>query len=146
MFRGNCQTRLDEKGRLKIPADFKREIDRTYNGQFYLTSFNGTVVKLYPMQEWEKFELTVKNGPGTYEEKEKFNEVSGFYGHSTEMDAQGRLTIPESHRNKFGLKGEVSVLGKMDHFEIRVAGEFAKAVDENPLTPTEMNHLLSPRS
>ena len=28
MFRGNCPTRLDEKGRLKMPADFKHEIDR----------------------------------------------------------------------------------------------------------------------
>ena len=28
MFRGNCPTRLDDKGRLKMPADFKHEIDR----------------------------------------------------------------------------------------------------------------------
>ena len=31
MFRGNHPTRVDEKGRLKVPADFKRELDERYS-------------------------------------------------------------------------------------------------------------------
>ncbi|MGD0761248.1 MAG: division/cell wall cluster transcriptional repressor MraZ, partial [Candidatus Sulfotelmatobacter sp.] len=30
MFRGNHPTRVDEKGRLKVPAEFKRVIDEKY--------------------------------------------------------------------------------------------------------------------
>ena len=56
MFRGNCPTRLDEKGRLKIPADFKHEIDRAYDSQFYLTSRDKKVIELYPLKEWEQIE------------------------------------------------------------------------------------------
>ena len=33
MFRGNHPTRVDEKGRLKIPAEFKRVIDEKYGQQ-----------------------------------------------------------------------------------------------------------------
>ena len=41
MFRGNHPTRVDEKGRLKIPADFKRRVDERYGTQFYITSMDG---------------------------------------------------------------------------------------------------------
>src|ERR1700686_196188 len=33
MFRGNHPTRVDEKGRLKVPAEFKRVIDEKYGQQ-----------------------------------------------------------------------------------------------------------------
>ncbi len=44
------------------------------------------------------------------------------------MDAQGRLTIAEWLRNKFGLKGEIelAVVGKANHMEIRIEEEFSK--------------------
>ncbi|HEV8524172.1 MAG TPA: division/cell wall cluster transcriptional repressor MraZ, partial [Terriglobales bacterium] len=42
MFRGNHPTRVDEKGRLKVPAEFKRVIDEKYAGnEFYITSLDG---------------------------------------------------------------------------------------------------------
>ncbi|PYX46476.1 MAG: division/cell wall cluster transcriptional repressor MraZ, partial [Acidobacteria bacterium] len=43
MFRGNHPTRVDEKGRLKVPAEFKRVIDEKYGTQFYITSLDGKV-------------------------------------------------------------------------------------------------------
>ena len=143
MFRGNCPTRLDEKGRLKVPADFKHEIDETYgNGQFYLTSFDGKVIKLYPMSVWEALEKQVENGPAEYDEKEKFKDVTSYYGQKLELDAQGRLTVAERLRNKFGLTGEVAVIGKLEHIEIRPMEEFVKQVEGNPLTPKDLNDLM----
>ena len=38
MFRGNHQTRVDEKFRLKLPAEFKRRVDEVYGPLFYITS------------------------------------------------------------------------------------------------------------
>jgi MraZ protein len=146
MFRGNCPTRLDEKGRLKVPADFKREIDRSYDGQFYITSFNGTVIKLYPLKEWELFEEKIKSQSTSHQRLEKFLDVTSYYGQVVEMDTQGRLTIAEWLRNKFGLKGEVAVVGKLDHLEIRIMEDFGKAVEANPLTPEDMDELLRPRN
>ena len=145
MFRGNCPTRLDEKGRLKIPADFKREIDRSYDAQFYITSFDGAVIKLYPLREWELFEQKVNSTAASHQKLEKFRDVTSYYGQQLEMDTQGRLTVAEWLRNKFKLKGEVAVVGKWDHIEIRPMEEFGRAVEENPLTPDELDELLMPR-
>jgi len=53
MFRGNHQTRVDEKFRLKLPAEFKRRVDEVYGPLFYITSVDGKRAQLYPMKEWE---------------------------------------------------------------------------------------------
>jgi MraZ protein len=146
MFRGNCPTRLDEKGRLKMPADFKREIERSYDGQFYITSFDGAVIKLYPLKEWELFEQKVLEQSKSHRKMEQFSDVTSYYGQVVELDTQGRLTIAEWIRNKFGLKGEVAVIGKLNHIEIRVMEDFSRAVEANPLTPEDLDELLRPRT
>jgi MraZ protein len=146
MFLGNCPTRLDDKGRLKIPADFKREIDKLYDGQFYITSFDGVVIQLYPLKEWQLFDEKVKDQATSHRMLSKFQDTTSYYGQVVEMDNQGRLTIAEWLRNKFGLKGEVAVIGKREHIEIRVMEDFGKAVESNPLTPEELDELLRPRA
>jgi MraZ protein len=142
MFRGNCPTRLDEKGRLKVPADFKHEIDREYDGRFYITSFDGKIAKLYPLKEWELLEKRIKEQSIPNQVKEKFLNHTSLYGQVVELDAQGRLTIAERLREKFGLKGEVAVIGKLEHIEIRVWDEFVSQVEANPLTPDDLDLLM----
>jgi MraZ protein len=141
MFRGNCPTRLDEKGRLKIPADFKREIDRCYDGQFYITSRDGKVIQLYPLKEWEVLEEKAASQATSNQTVQKFLNTTSYYGQVVVMDNQGRLTIAEWLRNKFGLKGEVAVIGKLKLIEIRLMDEFGPAVENNPLTPEDLDEL-----
>ena len=141
MFRGSCPTRLDDKGRLKVPADFKHEIDRLYDGKFYLTSLDGKVIHLYPLKEWQEKEEMVAKLPSTNSAVRRFMDVTAYYGQETSMDGQGRLTIAERLRDEFGLKGDVVVVGKLKHMEIRVADEFTRYVKENPLTDAELNEL-----
>ncbi len=141
MFRGNCPTRLDEKGRLKMPADFKREIDRNYDDQFYITSRDGRVIELYPLKEWEAIEERAAAQPISNQTVQKFLNTTSYYGQEVALDSQGRLTIAEWLRNKFGLKGEVSVIGKLKHLEIRIREEFGSDVENNPLTPADLDEL-----
>ena len=56
MFRGNHPTRVDEKGRLKLPAEFKHLVDERYGTQFYITSKDGRRAEIYPLPEGEKIE------------------------------------------------------------------------------------------
>ena len=59
MFRGNIPARVDEKGRLKLPADFKRWFDEVYGPQFYITSKDGESAEIWPLKEWEEIEEVV---------------------------------------------------------------------------------------
>jgi MraZ protein len=141
MFRGNCPTRLDEKGRLKMPADFKHEIDRSYDGRFYITSVEDGVIQLYPLKEWEAIEEDIAKLPVSNQAARMFLNRTSFYGQTATMDAQGRLTISEWLREEFGLKGEVAVLGKLKLIEVRVMEGLSREVKSNPLTPEIMEKL-----
>jgi MraZ protein len=143
MFRGSFQTRLDEKGRLKMPADFKHEIDSKYDGQFYLTSLDGAVIKLYPLKEWQVIEGRAAAQPISNRAVQKFLDTTSYYGRTVTMDGQGRLTIAESHRTKFGLSSEIelALVGKTTYMEIRNWAEFSKAVEGNPLSTEDLDAL-----
>lgn len=142
MFRGTCPTRLDDKGRLKIPADFKRVIDQEFQGRFYITSLDGAVVKLYPLEAWEKLEEQVRTRSSSYAAREHFVRKTSQYGQEAEMDAQGRLTISEWLRDKFGLKGEVAVIGMWDHIELLPKERFEQIPDNAPAAPEWLEELL----
>lgn len=146
MFRGHFPTRLDDNGRLKIPADFKRETDKIYeNGQFYITSFDGVVIQLYPLKEWELFEAQATDSSISYQKRQKFLDTTSYYGQMVTMDNQGRLTIADWLREEFGLKGEVAVVGKREHIEIQREEDYKKQVKANLLTPEDMDELTRKR-
>ncbi len=95
MFRGNHPARVDEKGRLKLPAEFKRQIDEQYGEQFYITSKDGKVAEIYPLQEWEKFEQKLAAIPSFNPARKKLLDRLNYYGQMAEIDAQGRVLLPQ---------------------------------------------------
>ena len=141
MFRGSFETRLDEKGRLKMPADFKREIDENYQGRFYLTSFDARIAKLYPLKEWELLEKRLETYEGPNSEVRGFLETTNRYGQVVELDNQGRLTIAERLRKTFGLKDEVAVSGHLEHIEIEDLAEHVKRVEASRPTAEQLDKL-----
>jgi MraZ protein len=141
VFRGNNPTRIDEKGRLKLPADFKRQIDEGYGTQFFITSRDGRRAEIYPMQEWEKFEARLAAIPNFNPAKKKLMERINYYGHSTEMDTQGRLLIPQLMREELNVTGDVNVFGMHTYFEIANREEFKRKMDAEPLTEEDEKSL-----
>jgi MraZ protein len=118
MFRGNNPTRMDEKGRLKLPADFKRQVEEEYGPKFYITSVDGKRARVYPMKEWEAVEAALMKMSPMDPVRERFLDVTTYYGQLVEMDSQGRLLIPQLIRDLAGLQGDVAVMGKMDRLEV----------------------------
>jgi transcriptional regulator MraZ len=119
MFRGNHPTRVDDKGRLKIPAEFKRVIDEKYGTQFYITSLDGRVAQIYPFEEWERIEQKLASLSTFNPTKKKFLARVNYWGQQVEMDGQGRLLIPQLLRGNAMIKGEVAVLGNLTYLEVR---------------------------
>jgi len=118
MFRGNHPTRVDEKGRLKLPAEFKRRVDELYGPQFYITSMDGKRAQIYPLKEWEKIEASLAGMSPFDPARKKFLDVTNFYGQMAEMDAQGRVLIPQKLREMAKVTGDVNVLGVQTLLEV----------------------------
>jgi MraZ protein len=143
MFRGSHPTRADEKGRVKVPAEYKRLIDEQYGVTFYITSTTGKVAEVYPMEEWEKIERSIATLAKMHPARKKFLNVTSYYGQVVEMDGQGRLLLPALLRETANLKGDVSVVGLQDHLEVRNMEAFTKEIEENPFTDEDANTLSS---
>lgn len=126
MFRGNHPTRVDEKGRLKLPAEFKRRVDELYGPQFYITSLDGKRAQIHPLKEWEKIEAQMAKLSPLDPVRKKFLDVTNYYGQVAEMDAQGRLLMPQLLRETAKVVGEVNVLGSQTFLEV-VNAEMFKA-------------------
>ena len=140
MFRGNHPTRVDEKGRLKVPADFKRVIDEKYGAKFYITSMDGKVAHLYPFEEWEQIEAKLNGLSNFNPAKKRFLTVTNYYGQVVEMDAQGRLLIPQILRESASLKADVAVMGFLNHLEVQ-GMEQVKAEVEQGFTDADQAEL-----
>ena len=75
MLRGNYLATADEKGRVKIPADFLAELRRS-GKRYYVTSATGDHARIYPMKVWEEIEKKVwpRSRPTTRRGKSFFHE------------------------------------------------------------------------
>jgi MraZ protein len=141
MFRGNHPTRVDEKGRLKVPAEFKRVIDEKYGQQFYITSLDGKVAQVYPFEEWERIEQKL-TGLSTFNPtKRKFLDRTNYWGQQVEIDGQGRLLMPQLLREAAGLKGEVAVTGMLTYLEVRNLDGYRREIEENKFTSEDEKTL-----
>lgn len=116
-LRGNCQARVDEKGRLKIPANFLEPL-KEYGNQFYITSTTGETARIYPMKVWGEIEDRLATMPSTNPAKRKFLMRTSYYGAVVELDSQGRVLLPAVLRESAQTRGDVDVLGALDHIEV----------------------------
>ncbi|HEY6250459.1 MAG TPA: division/cell wall cluster transcriptional repressor MraZ [Candidatus Angelobacter sp.] len=141
MFRGNHPTRVDEKGRLKVPSEFKRLIDEKYGTQFYITSVDGSVAQVYPFEEWQRIEEKLARLSNFNPTKKKFLDRTNYYGQVVEIDGQGRLLIPALLRDSAQIKGEVAVVGFLTYLEVRNIERYKKDIEENRFTAEDEKTL-----
>ncbi|MGB2667678.1 MAG: hypothetical protein WAK48_27015 [Candidatus Acidiferrum sp.] len=130
-LRGNSPAKVDEKGRLKIPASFLGELTE-YGNQFYITSPTGESARIYPMKVWSEIEDRLAKLPSTNRSKRKLLMRTSYFGQVAELDGQGRVLLPSILREKALLKGDVAVLGTLDHLEVM---NDARAVDQMEKEP-----------
>jgi MraZ protein len=141
MFRGNHPTRVDEKGRLKVPAEFKRVLDEKYGQQFYITSFDGKVAQVYPFEEWERIEQKLAGLSTFNPTKKKFLDRTNYWGQQVEIDGQGRLLIPQLLRESAQIKGEVAVTGQLNYLVVRNLEQYRREIEEDKFTPEDEKTL-----
>ncbi len=141
MFRGNHPTRVDEKGRLKVPAEFKRLIDEKYGAQFYITSLDGKVAQVYPFEEWQRIEEKLAKLSNFNPTKKKFLNRTNYYGQLVEIDGQGRVLIPALLRDTAKIQGEVAVVGNLTYLEVQSIEVYKKDIEENPFTQDDEKTL-----
>jgi MraZ protein len=118
---------LDEKGRVSVPAQFRRQLPK--EGLFIGKGMEGSLI-LYPPEKWEK----VRDGLASLSRNSRKNrdiirEVSQHI-RPVNIDGQGRITIPSDLIDVSGMTHEIVFIGLLDSIELWAAQRYDGRADE----------------
>ena len=143
MFRGSQQAKVDEKGRLKLPSDFKKLVDAQNVTQFYITSSDGKFAEIWPLPEWEKREKQLNESSTMDEAVQTYLTWTSYYGHQVEIDNQARVLLPQLLRDEARLDAEVMVVGKLTYLEVKNEESVKQHLAANPMTSEHKKALAA---
>ncbi|MDQ6753876.1 MAG: division/cell wall cluster transcriptional repressor MraZ [Actinomycetota bacterium] len=126
MFLGTHSPRLDEKGRIILPAKFREELA---NG-LVLTRGQERCIYVFSEREFERVHEQMREAPISSRQARDYIRVF-LSGASDEVpDKQGRVTIPAALREYAGLGRELAVIGAGSRAEIWDATAWSEYLQE----------------
>ena len=95
MFLGAFRHQVDGKGRVAVPAQFRRSLPE---GSVIAVGTEGRLV-IYPPEEWTALELRYRRTSTTPAEERRLIRVLFGSAREVELDGQGRLLLAPEHRD-----------------------------------------------
>lgn len=124
-FLGSYTYQLDDKGRVSLPAAFRREAP---DQRFVLVQAYPPALALYPEAEWAGVEDRLRELLRLQPEARPY--VLSVMAGAVEVvpDAQGRILIPQRLKEAAGLEGQTLLVGAIDKVEIWNPADFEVAL------------------
>ena len=131
---GEYQHSLDNKGRLFIPAKLRDELGEV----FFITISMDRCLCAYSGESWKNLTDRVDAMPFVKQRK-----MRPLFAHAAkcELDAQGRILIPQNLREFAGFEKNVTVVGCNNHAELWDS-EAWRAVFEQETTPENIAAVM----
>src|SRR5512142_448359 len=114
MFLGTYNPRLDDKGRLILPAKFRDQLE----AGVVVTRGQERCLYVFPLAEFERLADQLRQAPVTSKQARNYLRVFLSGASDESMDKQGRVTIPPTLRTYAGLDRDVAVIGAGQRVEI----------------------------
>ncbi|HTG00306.1 MAG TPA: division/cell wall cluster transcriptional repressor MraZ [Nitrospirota bacterium] len=118
MFRGSFEHTVDAKGRVSVPSKFREIIADRYDGKIVLSMDYDRCLTVYPLEEWERLEEKIKSLSLVKQEVKEFRRFLLSSAMECELDKQGRILLPPTHRQHAGITKSVTLVGLIEKIEI----------------------------
>jgi MraZ protein len=128
MFLGTHTPRLDDKGRLILPAKFREPLSTG----LVITKGQERCLVIWPTAEFTEYSQKLRTAAPTNANVRAYTRVFFSSAYDEQPDKQGRITLPPSLREYAGLDRECVVVGADTRIEIWDASAW-----EQYLTATE---------
>jgi MraZ protein len=119
---GIFTAKCDDKGRLKLPAEFVMYLKTLEVEKVFITTVDMRLARIYPKRTWESNQILFENAGDDTELAEDVSFIANEYGGSSEIDGNGRVLVPTNLRRELGLEnqtvwldyynGAINVFGK----------------------------------
>ena len=114
MFLGTYEPKLDDKGRVILPARFREDME----GGIVLTRGQEHCIYAFPAQEFEQMTVELRRAPLSSKQARDYIRVLLSGAYKEVPDKQGRITLPPDLRKYAGLDRELTVIGAGSRAEI----------------------------
>ena len=114
MFLGTHAPRLDEKGRLILPAKYRDELA----GGVVITKGQERCLYVFPQEEFARITEALRTAPVTAKSVRDYSRVFFASAFDQTPDKQGRITVPPALREYAGLRRDCVVIGASSRVEV----------------------------
>jgi MraZ protein len=114
MFLGTYTPRLDDKGRLTLPAKFRDALA----GGLMVTKSQDHSLAVYPRAEFEQLARRASKASRSNPDARAFLRNLAAATDEQHPDGQGRITLSADHRRYANLSKDCVVIGSVDYLEI----------------------------
>ena len=139
-FRGGFPATIDVKGRVKLPAKLREQLESDYGREVFVCSFFPHELRVYPLPVWEIVEERLLSKPAMKPAVLKLIERVN-YGQLLELDDHGRIIVPALLREMVEVNGEVVISGRINHLAITRRSRAASILNEESLSDEELEEL-----
>lgn len=140
MFLGTHPLRVDEKGRLFLPAKYRDEL----SGGLVITKGQERCLYVFTTEEFQRITASLRTAPVTAKAVRDYSRIL-FASASDEVpDKQGRITVPAGLRTYAGLERDCVVVGANTRLEIWNAQAWADYEAEQEQAFAELSEEVLP--
>jgi len=122
-----AQASVDEKGRLKLPAEFLEYLEALKVTKVFITTLDQRQARIYPIAVWKVNEALFENSADNAGAAERLALLAKAFGGDAEIDKSGRVLLPAKLREALDLEkqpvwldvyhGRINVVSKKVHDE-----------------------------
>lgn len=140
MFLGTFTPKLDDKGRLILPAKFREELA----AGVVITRGQERCLYVFSEQEFAQMHERIRGAPITSKQGRDYLRVFLSGAHAETPDKQGRVTVPATLRSYAGLDRDLAVIGAGSRAEIWDAAAWQQYLDEQETAFAEIEEEVIP--
>lgn len=120
MFSGNFEYTVDERGRIAIPAPWRKSLEETsLIDKLVITRGFDQCIAIYTLPQWKvSFEDNLPNLDYTNQEHRDFIHLFISARVIEDVDKQGRIMLPAALRSEFSIARETMIAGAGKFFEV----------------------------
>ena len=133
-FKGSYAYSADAKGRINIPARLRKYVSPEANDTFVVTRGYEQCLFVYPLDEWNKLEQSIRELSSTNPKHRFFTRTLLENATESQLDGQARITIPKELLHLADIHNEVLILGVLERIEVwnpAIYNEYKKSQAES---------------
>jgi MraZ protein len=130
VFKGTYRHRIDPKGRLPVPAAFRRTLRGEGESRLVVTLLDQCLAA-YPPREWVELEAQLRSLPAFSRPVKALTRLLTSRAADCHLDVQGRILLPGPLRESARLLQEAVVVGVLNRFEIWSPAAWSSFLEES---------------